>query len=71
MFQGGKGLLLGDTRKPFQKFAHARTTFDILEQGRDGDACAAENPSTADTFSGAFNSNAGSRPRRSAIDYQR
>jgi hypothetical protein len=59
MFQGCTGLLLGDTRKPFQKFAYARSIFDILEQGHDGDACATENPSAADTFSGAFNSNAG------------
>jgi hypothetical protein len=67
MFQDGTGLLLGDTREPFQKFPHRRSTFNILEQSGHGDARAAKHPRTADTISVAFNSNAGSPVDHSAI----
>jgi hypothetical protein len=67
MFQDGTGLLLGDTREPFQKFLHRRSTFNILEQSGHGDARAAKHPRTANTISVAFNSNAGSPVNHSSI----
>jgi hypothetical protein len=67
MFQDGTGLLLGDTREPFQKFLHRRAAFNILEQRGHGDARAAKHPRTADTISVAFNSNAGSPVDHSSI----
>ena len=58
MFQDSTDLLLGDTRKPFQKIIHRRTAFNILEQGGNGDTRAAKNPRAADTIGVAFNSSA-------------
>lgn len=55
MFQYRANLLGGDAREPLDEVVNRGAVFQVLEQRSDWDACARENPGTADALVDALN----------------